>query len=257
MPAKASVAVVTLFAPFDDTTTAYLDFLRTARRSVFICIYGFTLAPLVDTLIAQHQAGLRVSLILDHSQAAGVAERAQVARLIAAGVPFCVGVSPVHGQILHSKFTVIDERAVESGSWNYSLSAASQSNTVSFVEDADYARAYLEHFHRLWGFIHLHKMTMQPKGEVMAEDVPAADLPPDAAADVSSIDAPMPPVAAAVPLSAPAVTHSSLAAGDAHSSLSHPGSAPPDRQRPRASTRRAAASSSASSRAATRASAHG
>lgn len=173
MPAEASVKVTTLFAPFDNVADVYLTFLRGAKRSVYIVIYGFTLAPLIDTLIAQHQAGLRINLILDHTQAAGVAERAQVARLIAAGVPLLIGTSPVHGQILHSKFTVVDERAVESGSWNYSLSASAQSNTLTFVEDAAYAAAHLEHFHRLWGFIHLHQMTMQPAGETSAQDTPA------------------------------------------------------------------------------------
>lgn len=217
MSAEASVKVTTLFAPFDSVTDAYLTFLKSAKRSVYVVIYGFTLAPLMDTLIAQHQAGVRVNLILDHTQAAGVAERVQVQRLIDAKVPLFIGTSPIHRQILHSKFTVVDERAVESGSWNYSLSASAQSNTLTFVEDADYARAYLEHFHQLWGFIHLHEMVMQPAGETPAADVPAADVP-----------------AAAATTSAPAVAHSSPAAGDAlppQATPTTPGSAPPTRSR--------------------------
>lgn len=232
MPAEASVKVRTLFAPFDAVTDAYLGFLKSAKQSVYIVIYGFTLAPLMDTLIAQHQAGVRVSLILDHTQAAGVAERAQVTRLLEAKVPLFIGTSPVHRQILHSKFTVVDERTVESGSWNYSLSASAQSNTLTFVEDADYARAYLEHFHRLWGFIHLHEMVMQPAGETPADDVPANDLPTAATA------------------SAPAASYSSPVAGDAP--LSGSPATKPARQRAavrsggrRASSRAASATSAA------------
>lgn len=231
MPAEASVRVRTLFAPFDSVTDAYLAFLQSARRSVYIVCYGFTLAPLMDTLIAQHQAGVRVSLILDHTQAAGVAERVQVQRLLDAQVPLFIGTSPVHRQILHSKFTVVDERAVESGSWNYSLSASAQSNTLTFVEDADYARAYLEHFHRLWGFIHLHEMVMQPAGETAAEDAPAdalADDPtPDARAATTS--------ASAAALSSPAADDAPPSPPDA--------SAPVKRQRAavRSGGRRAAA----------------
>lgn len=48
---------------------------------------------------------------------------------------------------------------------------------------------------RIWGFVKLHDMVYQPKGEVVAEDVPAADVLPD----VSSADA-------NAPLAAPAAT---------------------------------------------------
>src|SRR5260221_14768765 len=64
-----------------------------------------------------------VSLILDHSQEAGRAEGAEVAKLVAAGVPLLVGTSPVHRQILHAKFTVGDSTAVEDGSREHFLLA--------------------------------------------------------------------------------------------------------------------------------------
>lgn len=173
MPAEASVAVRTLFAPFDSTAEEYLTFVNSATRSLYVLIYGFHLPALTDLLIAKHKAGVRVNIILDHSQAEGRAESGEVQKLVDAGVPLLIGTSPVHGQILHTKATIIDGAAVESGSWNYSLSAAAQSNTLTFVHDADYARAYLDHWHRIWGFVRLHDMVYQPKGETPAEDIPA------------------------------------------------------------------------------------
>jgi|SRR5579859_5588484 len=181
MPAEASVAVKTLFAPFDQTTQEYLTFVTSAKQSIYIIIYGFHLPTLTDTLIAKHQAGVTVNVILDHTQAEGKAEAGEVARLVAAGIPLLIGTSPVHGQILHTKATIIDECAVESGSWNYSLSAAAQSNTLTFVHDADYARAYLDHWHRIWGFVRFHDLVYQPQGATPAQDVPAADVLPAAA----------------------------------------------------------------------------
>lgn len=171
MAAVASVSVTTLFAPFEDTTGAFLDFVTSAKRSLHIVIYGFHLPKLTDLLIAKQQAGLTISVILDHTQAAGTAEAGEVQRLVTAGVPLLIGTSPVHRQILHSKFAVVDGEAVEFGSWNYSLSASQQSNTMSFVRGADYAAAFLAHHDRLVSFIHLHEMTMQPAGEVAATPV--------------------------------------------------------------------------------------
>ncbi len=174
MPATAAVAVRTLFSPFDDTTEEYLAFVQSARQSVFVCIYGFHLPKLTDALIALHNSGVHVSLILDHSQAEGKAESSEVQKLVDAQVPFLIGTSPVHHQILHSKFTVVDELAVESGSWNYSLSASQQSNTMTFVHDTGYARKHLDHYHRLRGFLVLHDMVYQPQHAIEAEDVPTA-----------------------------------------------------------------------------------
>lgn len=225
MPAEASVAVRTLFAPYDATTDEYLAFVSSAKRSIYILIYGMHLPALTETLIAKHRAGVKVNLILDHSQAAGRAESAEVQKLVDAGVPLLIGTSPVHHQILHTKATIIDECAVESGSWNYSLSASAQSNTLTFVHDVEYARAYLQHWHTIRGFVALHDMIYQPKGEAPAEDVPANDLTSDETTPPRLVDA--------VPPSAPAGSHSSSLAGDA------PPPRPPARRR--APVRKAAA----------------
>lgn len=169
MPISATLSIRTLFAPFDDTAGEFLRFVNTAQHSIDVQIYGFHLPALTDTLIAKHKAGVRVSLILDHTQEAGKAEASEVAKLLAAGVPLLVGTSPVHRQILHSKFTVIDGESVEHGSWNYSLSASQQSNDMHFVEgSAEYAAAYLRHHDRIRSFITLHEMCLQPTGAVPA-----------------------------------------------------------------------------------------
>ena len=188
MPATASVSIKTLFAPFDDTTQAFLDFVSGAQKSLDINIYGFHLPALTDMLIAKHKAGVHVSLILDHSQEAGKAEQSEVQKLLDAGVPLLIGTSPVHGQILHSKFTVVDGRAVEHGSWNYSLSASLQSNDMHFVEHVEYASAYLAHHNAIRSFILLHEMAYQPKDEIAA---PAADVP---ASDTDALPSPASPV---------------------------------------------------------------
>lgn len=175
MAVTASLKIRTLFAPFDDTTGAFLAFVQSAQKSLDINIYGFHLPALTADLVAKHQAGVRVSLILDHSQEAGKAEQSEVQKLLDAGVPLLIGTSPVHGQILHSKFTVVDGVAVEHGSWNYSLSASQQSNDMHFVEDASYAAEYQRHHDRIRAFILMHEMAYQPKQEVTAAVALAED----------------------------------------------------------------------------------
>lgn len=166
MAAFAGLSITTMFSPFDDTTGEFLKFIKRAKRSIHLQIYGFHLPLLTDALIDAHKRGLTVAVILDHTQAEGKAESSEVQKLIDAGVPLLIGTSPVHHQILHSKFTVTDGKSVEFGSWNYSLSASAQSNTVSFVTDnRAYAKVFVQHFERIRDFITLHEMAMQPTGE--------------------------------------------------------------------------------------------
>lgn len=178
MPASMNVEVKTLFSPWDDTDGAFEAFLGRTKRSLYFVIYGWHLPKMTDALIQMVKSGYQVGGILDHSQERGKAEQQEVERAIAAGVPLLVGTSPVHGQILHSKFAIRDQLEVEYGSWNYSLSASQQSNTMSFVHGAEYAKGFLFHYHRLHAFIVLHQMAMQPAGELTAPDVPhIADMP--------------------------------------------------------------------------------
>jgi phosphatidylserine/phosphatidylglycerophosphate/cardiolipin synthase-like enzyme len=172
MAAFAGISVVTLFAPFDDTEGEFLKFVSRAKKSLVIVIYGFHLPKLTDILIAKHQARVKVAVILDHTQAEGKAESSEVQKLVDAGVPLLIGTSPVHRAILHSKFCVTDSKAVEFGSWNYSLSASQQSNTMTYIEDRNYARVFTQHFDRIRDFITLHEMAMQPAHEVIPD--PAA-----------------------------------------------------------------------------------
>ena len=165
MAAFAGLTVKTIFAPYEDTTGAFLDFIKSAKKSITVLIYGWHLPAMTDALIAKHQAGVKVALILDHTQAEGKAEAGEVQRLVDAGIPFLVGTSPVHHQILHSKFTVVDGKAVEVGSWNYSTSASQQSNTLTFIESKAYAKTFMQHWTTIKRFIQLHEMAMQPAGE--------------------------------------------------------------------------------------------
>lgn len=178
----AEVQLDIRFSPFDETTEPFLELVQSATRSLFVVIYGFTLSALVDDLIAKHQAGVTVGIILDHTQAEGTAEKVQVQRLLAAGVPFLIGTSPDASNIIHSKFVVADERDVETGSWNFSASAARQSNNMLLIKGhPDVAAIYLRHYDRLRAVI-LH---LQSRLQLVGEAPDPLALPDDATIDTT------------------------------------------------------------------------
>lgn len=200
-PTIAGINLDIRFSPFDATTTPFLELVARAHHSIFLVIYGLTLAPLIDTIIQKHEGGVEVGMILDHTQAQGKAEAVQVKRLLDAGVPLLIGTSPSHGQILHSKFVVIDGVDVETGSWNFSASASEQSNTMMLIEGhPDAGAIFLRHYDRLRAVILAHEHQLQLAGEVSAPLAQAEDATidttthddPPAPASVST-RAPRPP----------------------------------------------------------------
>ena len=175
-------------SPFADTTSIFLDFIRSARKSVHIIDFGFHLPELTDLLIEKWEQGLDIGLILDHSQAQGKAEAEELAKLLRGGptrgpVPFLISVSPRHGQLVHIKTTVVDERWVELGSWNYSLSAPDQVNDLVILDHVGLAHSRLLMFDVLRAFAVHHEHMFQSRAAVVPTVALAADAGQEAALD--------------------------------------------------------------------------
>src|SRR5258708_30901810 len=92
-----ATAIRVWMSPFHETKAAYLDFVRSAQRSIHTNIFGWHIPELTDEIIAAHRRGVKVDVIFDHSQAQGKAEAAEIAKLMRARVPFLIGTSPRHG----------------------------------------------------------------------------------------------------------------------------------------------------------------
>lgn len=157
-----------LLAPEDDVRGAILAMLNGAQHEILLQMYALTLVPAVDALIAKHQAGVDVALVLDSSQAVvpavnamaehlayvaggglqaeevalgGSPETLQILRLKTAGVPMVIGESSA-GSILHEKAVVVDHDSVGYGSFNWSLSASLQTNCWVTETNAAVAGAF-------------------------------------------------------------------------------------------------------------------
>ncbi len=142
----------TFFSPADDTLAAFMKFVASAQKMIRIADYSFNLVPLVDLLIAKHQAGVDVALVLDKSQAGGATEVPQLARLKAAGVPYVVGTSTKH-KIMHAKFCVVEEDWITSGSWNYTGAASDEDNHLDLEHNETRAKWFTERWQEMHDWI--------------------------------------------------------------------------------------------------------
>jgi phosphatidylserine/phosphatidylglycerophosphate/cardiolipin synthase-like enzyme len=142
----------TYFSPQDDTLKVFLDFIASAKKKIRIADYSFNLAQVVEILIKKHKAGIDVRLVLDKSQSTGSTEKPQIAKLVAAKVPFVVGTSDLH-QIMHNKFTIIDDEWVESGSWNYTNAASDENNFFDIEHSIERATIFTADWQQMYDWI--------------------------------------------------------------------------------------------------------
>lgn len=151
-----------IVTPYADGMKAFSAFLGTATSKIRVMIYGATLQVFFDDMIKAKNAGIDVKAIFDYAQSRGHSERPEIDRLVQAGwkdgVDFLIGTSPEDHQIIHIKSTIIDDRWVEDGSLNYSVSAFKQINTISLSDWPEYAEYLTNIFDQQWQWILQNEM---------------------------------------------------------------------------------------------------
>jgi phosphatidylserine/phosphatidylglycerophosphate/cardiolipin synthase-like enzyme len=142
----------TYFSPDDDTEKVMLDLAASAKKSILIADYSFTSAPLADILVKEHAAGVDVRLVFDKTEAGEKAEKVQLAKLAAAGVPFEVGTSQKH-RAMHLKVMIVDEKSVMSGSYNFTTVARLENNTFDITTDPARASRFTAVWKEIWDWM--------------------------------------------------------------------------------------------------------
>ncbi|NLP65523.1 phospholipase D family protein [Paraburkholderia sacchari] len=153
VPAFAAPDIQVGFSPGGSAESLVLHTLESARQSIRLIGYSFTSPEIVRALIAAKRRGVDVAVAVDYKsnleEDRSGKGRAALAALVNAGIPTRV----VRAfQICHSKFAVIDGQTVETGSYNYTTSAAryNAENAIVITGQLDIVRAYLNN----WQYIY-------------------------------------------------------------------------------------------------------
>jgi len=137
------------FSPSAGAEKLVLKLIRSAQREIRILAYTFTSAPVTAALLDARHRGVDVALVVDHKanftdDRSGKAQRA-LATLANAGCRIrTISVYPIH----HDKAIIVDARSVETGSYNYSTSAAirNSENVLVNWNNPALARVFLRHW---------------------------------------------------------------------------------------------------------------
>lgn len=134
------------FSPGKESTDLIVKVIRSATKTIRLAAYSFTSKPLAEALISAHRRGVDVQVVLDKSNA--TARYSSATFLANAGVP--TRIDSKH-PIAHSKYMIIDDKTVETGSFNYTKAAMRNSeNVVVFWDSPEIAKTYNHDWHPHW-----------------------------------------------------------------------------------------------------------
>jgi phosphatidylserine/phosphatidylglycerophosphate/cardiolipin synthase-like enzyme len=133
------------FSPEEPCDLKLIKLIQSAQKSIDIAIYDINRDQLVhELLVASKKVSVRV--VVDRRQSKG--NRSLVGILIQAGVPVRFG---KQRGIMHDKFTIVDSKIIETGSFNYTnhASEANHENQV-YLASPNIVEKYNKQFETLW-----------------------------------------------------------------------------------------------------------
>ncbi len=106
-----------------------LQLINTAEKTIRVAMFTWTHPKLTDAIIAAHNRGVSVEVILDHGQANGVGQKATQS-LVNSGVAVYLS----SGQkLLHHKCMIVDGKLLVNGSANWTKAAFSRNRDCFFI----------------------------------------------------------------------------------------------------------------------------
>lgn len=131
------------FSPKGGCTEAVIAELGVARREILVLAYSFTSRPITEALIAAHRRGVKVEIVLDHSNEKE--EYTDLPHLLQQGLKPLID---PHHAIAHNKIMVIDRRTVITGSFNFTHQAEKENaeNLLILRNHSELAERYRHNF---------------------------------------------------------------------------------------------------------------
>ena len=143
-PVASDDGVSVYFSPNGGCTAAIIREIVAARQSVHVQAAQFTSSAIAKALVAAHDRGIDVQVIVDHHKSEN---KTQADRLQDAGIPTFTDAR--HGTA-HNKVILIDGKVVITGSFNFTKDSETENaENLVFIRDRPaIASAYEENFRR-------------------------------------------------------------------------------------------------------------
>lgn len=134
------------FSPDERCDVKLIKFIETAEKSIDIAIYSINLESLVHVLAVKLKKGIKIRVVVDKQQSKE--RHSHVSTLIKAGVDVKIG---RQRGFMHEKFVIIDNKRLETGSFNYTHHAttANHENQV-YLSTPNIVDRFQKQFDEIW-----------------------------------------------------------------------------------------------------------
>jgi phosphatidylserine/phosphatidylglycerophosphate/cardiolipin synthase-like enzyme len=136
------------------------SYMDAAKRTLDIAIYSWTLPSLAQAAIRAKERGVVIRVVMDRQQ--GLADYAVTDDLVDGGIGV---VLDEQSGLQHNKYMVIDDKAVLTGSYNWSRAATAR-NRENFlvIRIPAVVRKYKENFEEIWRTNRILRRTNEETG---------------------------------------------------------------------------------------------
>jgi phosphatidylserine/phosphatidylglycerophosphate/cardiolipin synthase-like enzyme len=144
---QPAISIETHFSPEEEIAPTIVKLIDGAQRSIDVAAFAFTHPDIASALVRAHQRGVRARFLMDYMQSRLKECRAD--ELIAAGID----VHTRHRRgYQHSKYIVIDDAILLTGSYNFATSADDRNteNLLVIRNAPQTVKGFLDDFQMLW-----------------------------------------------------------------------------------------------------------
>ncbi len=145
--AATKPATEVYFSPRQKATSVIVELIDNAQETIRLAGYSFTSKPIAKSLLMAHKRGVDVKVVLDKSNL--TAKYSSVNFFANTGIPLRINHEYA---IMHSKYIIIDNVSVQTGSFNYTKAAEEKNaeNIVILRNQPQIANQYTLNWKRLW-----------------------------------------------------------------------------------------------------------
>lgn len=142
----APVSSDAFFSPGDACRNVIIRQIESATTLLQICVFTISDDNITKSLLTAHKKGVAIKLITDNDKSLDVGS--DIEQLARAGIDVKMDASSNH---MHHKFMVADKKALITGSYNWTLSAARYNHeNILLTHEPGVIKTFSHQFDQLW-----------------------------------------------------------------------------------------------------------
>lgn len=149
-PLQATVDSIEWYWPQrnQDCPSVLVNLYNSSTKTLDIAIYSLTYPSIIQAIKDAKARGVKVRVISDKTQSAGVTQKQAVNNLLGVSIPVKIN---KHSGLMHLKVSIIDNSILTTGSFNYSKNAQENNDEVLVViKSKEMVTDFSTEFDRLW-----------------------------------------------------------------------------------------------------------